>query len=92
MTKVKSRFEGGTVLRFSPYRNYTANNVGRLPQSDYGFMEKTMGKVAFTQAFELANAIRQITNWNVGDVRRPDHTESGDSLAACMTTALQPQK
>lgn len=87
VAELSSELEGGVVLRFSPYRNFTANDRQKY-SSGFDLLEKRMGKVAMTQAYELANSIGAITDWNPAtskDLRR----EPGHVLAQCMTTELQ---
>lgn len=87
--EITSNLEG-TTMKFSPYLNYTANDRQRY-SSGFDLLEKRMGKIPMTQAYELANSIGKITDWNVGDPRAT-HPESGDSLAKCMTTKLKNTK
>jgi hypothetical protein len=75
---------GGAGLWFSPFENFTANDRQRF-NSDFVVMEKSMGKIPMTQAYELANSIGVIIDWKVG-------SESGASLASCMTKKLKPTR
>jgi hypothetical protein len=85
--EIKSRLEG-VVYRFSPYLNYTANDREKLHSSGFVLLEKAMGRIPMTQAFELANSIGFITGRQVGDPLSIVN-ESGHELAHCMTMRLK---
>lgn len=75
-------------ISVSPYENYTANNVDKLPGYFPGLIS-VIGGFQDTQIHELGNSIAAITGKNIGKLNDPTKdTDSGVQLERCVAGRL----